>query len=175
MATRSRAAAAAARATGRIVATGGQAGSGAPLPVITRQRAELVGRVVGELEHLPAFETEAIAERVAIFQRFVDRARMGPSADDARALVAAVVRRGHAWLTRHPDFARLPGKPWGLVEVELLARYFAGDTDPAVAEEAYLGLVRRLCGGGVAPGDATLAARALVEWGEGRFGRKARR
>jgi hypothetical protein len=165
MAKRSKAAAAAARVAG----TGGRQGSGAPIRTLTRQHVEQVARVVGELVTLPAYETEQIAERVEIFHRFVARAKMGPIDDDARGLVVALVRFGHGWLVKNPHYARLPGNPWGLAQVELLARWFGTNPDPVLAAEAYWGLVRRLRGGGIAPGDATLTARALVEWGEGRF------
>jgi len=122
------AAVATATATATTTATTASTTTSAPfLAGQARWSKEMVARaatVFAELPHLPSWDAERIAERVAAWYRFVDVVAGGHVDVDALPLAGEVVRFGAAFLTAHPEHVLVGGEAWQATDVEGVARWF---------------------------------------------------
>lgn len=125
--------------------------------------------VFDELEHLPAYDEDTIARRVADFLAFADRVELGGIADDALPLARAFVERGYRWLADRPHLAPFTTPAWTAEMVEEVIQWFADATAGTLDARTSAEVGRRLRTfaavvgtGAVESGDAESLAEAFL-------------
>jgi hypothetical protein len=139
----------------------------------SRWSKDMVARaapVFAELPHLPSWDTQLIAERVAAWYRFVDVVAAGLVDVDGLPLAGDIVRFGADFLTDHPEHVLVAGASWQAEDVEAVARWFGGigprrgaGADVVARVDAFERVVRSR----LVVDEALPLARVLVEAMEG--------